>query len=63
MDLGRHRFALQFPDRLIEQAHIGVEAHRVDVAVLLSAQQVSGAAQLEIERRDLEARAQIAELL
>jgi len=43
--------------------HVHVEAHGVDVPVLLAAQQVAGAAQLEVERGDLEARAQVAELL
>ena len=60
---GHDLFALQFAHGLVEQAHVGIEAHRVDVAVLLAAQQVAGAAQLQIERGDLEARAQIAELL
>ena len=42
---------------------VHVEPDRVDVAVLLAAQQVAGAAQFQIERGDLEPRAQVAEFL
>jgi hypothetical protein len=45
--------------------HGGVqfEAHRFDVPALFAAQHVARAAQLQIERRDFEPRAQVAELL
>ena len=42
---------------------VQLEADGLDVAVLLAAQQVAGAAQFQIERGNLEARAQVAELL
>ena len=54
--------ALELPDRLLEQLHVHVEADRLDVAALLAAEQVAGAADLEVERRDAEAAAEIAEL-
>ena len=57
----RHLFALQFVNGFFEQPDVRVEAHGLDVTVLLAAQQIAGAAQFEIERGDLEARAQIAE--
>ena len=60
---GDDLLALQFADGFVEQADVGVEADRVDVAVLLAAQQVAGAAQFQIERGDLEAGAQVAEFL
>ena len=40
---------------------IQIEANRADLAVLFAAQQISGAAQFQIERGNAEARAQIAE--
>ena len=54
--------ALQLPDRLLEQLHVHVEADRLDVPALLAAEQVAGAADLEVERGDAEAAAQVAEL-
>src|SRR5581483_12510773 len=45
------------------QPDVGVEPDGVDVAVLLAAEQDSGAAKFQVERRDLETRSQIAELL
>ena len=63
MDLRRHLLALQFADGFFQQPDIGVEAHRVDMAVLLAAQQIAGAAQFQIERGDLESGAQVAEFL
>ncbi len=62
VDLDRPLLALQFADRLFEQAEIHIEAHRRNVSVLFAAQQVARAAQFQIERRDLEARAQIRKL-
>src|SRR6185436_10175593 len=49
-------------DRLLEQLHVRLEADGVDVSALLAAKQVTGAANLEIERGDAEAAAEIAEL-
>ena len=43
--------------------HVQIETDGVDVAVLLAAQQVSGAAKFEIERGDAESRAEGAEFL
>ena len=63
MNLRRDLFAAQFAHRVFQHPHIHVEADGVDVAVLLAAQQIARAAQFQIERRDFEARAQIAELL
>ena len=56
------RLALQLQDRLLEELHVEVEAHRLDVAALLAAQQVAGAAHLEVEGGDAEARAEVREL-
>ena len=49
-------------DRLLEELHVHVEADRVDLPALLAAEQVAGAADLEVERGDAEAAAEIAEL-
>ena len=61
MNFERHLFALQFPDRLLQQPYIGVVADCFNVPVLFAAEQVAGAAQLEIESGDFEAGAQVAE--
>ena len=45
--------------RLVEHLHVELEAERRDVAGLLVAEQVAGAAQLEVAHRDLEAGAQL----
>ena len=63
MHLQRHLLALQLLHRLFQQLHVHVETDRVDVPVLLAAQQVARAAQFQVQRRDLEARAQVGELL
>ena len=63
MDLRRHFFALQFADSLFQETHVGIEADGVDVAMLLAPQQIPGAAKLQIQRGDLEAGSQVAELL
>ena len=55
-------FALQLANGLFEQLHIHLEADRIDVTALLTAQQVAGAAYLEVERRNTESAAEIAEL-
>ena len=46
-------------DRLGQQARVEVEADRGHVAVLLRAEDVAGAADLEVGQRDLEAGAQL----
>ena len=56
-------FALELADRLLEQLHVHLEADGIDVPALLAAEQVAGAANLEVERGDAEPAAQIAELL
>ena len=48
---------------VLEQLHVHLEADGLDVPALLAAEQVAGAANLEVERRDAEAAAEIAELL
>ena len=63
MDFGRHLFALQFADGFLQQPHVHIETDGVDVAVLLATQQISRAAQFQVERRNLEPGAQVAELL
>src|SRR5262249_14648024 len=55
--------AFEFAYGLFEQLHVQLEPERVDVAALLSAQQVAGASYLEIEGRHAEAAPEIAELL
>ena len=54
--------ALELADGLLEQLHVQVEADRLDVPALLAAEQVAGAADLEVERGDAEAAAEVAEL-
>jgi hypothetical protein len=51
--------ALLRTHRLVEHAHVQLEAERGDVAGLLVAEQVAGAADLEVAHRDLEARAEL----
>ena len=46
-------------DRLVEHRHVELEADRRDVARLLVAEQVAGAADLEVAHRDLEAGAEL----
>ena len=60
--LGRFRTVLlriHLAHGLVEHLHVELEAERRDVAGLLVAEQVAGAAQLEVAHRDLEARAQL----
>ncbi len=52
--LFRDRLALELGDRLLEDPAVGVEAHGRDVAVLLRAEQVAGAADLEVSEGDPE---------
>ena len=55
-------FALQLEDRLLQQLDVEVQPDRMDVPTLLAAEQVARAAQLEVERRDAEARSQLREI-
>ncbi len=63
MHLQRRFFAFQLMHGLFQQADVHVEADRADVSVLLAAQDIARAAQLQIERGDFETRAEIAEFL
>ena len=56
------RLAAQLAHRLLEQLQIGLDADRRDVAALLAAQEVAGAADFEIAGGDTEARAEVGEL-
>ena len=56
-------FALHLADGALEHLGVEFEADGFDVAALLAAQQIAGAAQFEIERGDFEARAQIGKFL
>ena len=55
----RAPLARQLRDRLAEQLDVELEAERGHVAGLLGAEQVAGAADLEIAHGDREARAQL----
>src|SRR6476661_685306 len=57
LDLGRRALAVaaEVGHRLAHEAHIEVEADPCDVAGLLTAEQVAGAADLEVLHRDLDA--------
>src|SRR6185369_12364810 len=61
-DLVLGLLALQLLYRLLEQLHVHVEADGFDMAALLAAEQVAGSANLEVQRSDAEAAAEIAEL-
>ena len=54
--------ALQLAHGALQHGGVQLEAYRFDVAALLAAQQIARAAQFQIERGNLEACAQIAEL-
>ena len=62
MDLERHLFALQLAYGFLQHPDIHIEPDGVNVPVLLASQQIAGAAQLQIERGNLEPCAQFAEL-
>ncbi len=53
--------AAQFLDRLLQQLTIEVKTHGIDVSMLLSAQQVPSAPDLEVEGSNPESGAQVAE--
>ena len=57
------RLALELGDRLLEHGRVGLEADGGDGARLLGAEQIAGAADLEIVRGDLEAGAELGEAL
>ena len=48
MDFRRDLLTLQLAHGFIQQTDVRVEAHGIDVAVLLAAQQVAGAAQFQV---------------
>ena len=60
---GRDRLAAELVDGLLHHLGVELEADRGDVPALLLAEQVAGAADLEVVRGDLEAAAEIVELL
>ena len=62
VNFGRHLLALQLAHGFFKHTRVHIEAHGVDMAVLLAAQQVASTPQLEIERRNLEACPKVAEL-
>ena len=55
--------ALHLAHGLFEHRRVHLKADRLDVAGLFAAEHVAGAAEFEIERGDLESRAQVGELL
>ncbi len=55
--------AFQLVDRVLQHAGVHFKAHGLDMAALLPAQHIARTAQLEIERGDLEAGAEVGELL
>ena len=57
LEVGTIRPAAQFGDRFFHHLGIKLEADRRDLAVLLMAKQVAGAAMLEVGHRQLEAAA------
>ena len=57
MHFERTLLTLQILDGFLEQAQVGVEADGCNVAVLFAAEEIAGAAQFQIERGDLKARA------
>ena len=63
VDLGLVRLAAQLVDRLLEHLHVGLVADGGEVARLLGAEQVAGAADLEVEVREAEAAAELREIL
>ena len=58
LPLLRHRLALQLLHRLLQDADVGVEPDGGDVAVLLGAEHVAGAPQLQVAQGDAEAAAE-----
>src|SRR5579884_2018584 len=62
MHLYRYLLTAQLVHRFLQQPHVHVESDRGYMPVLLTAEDVACASQLEIQRRDPESRAEIAEL-
>src|SRR6266851_852932 len=62
-EVGRAFLAFQFGNGALQHLTVHVEADGFDVAVLLAAEHVAGAAQLEVERGDAESGTQFAEFL
>ena len=60
---GNARFHAQFLHRLGQDLLVGFKAHVGDEAALLRAQQVAGAADVQVLHRDVETAAQVGELL
>ena len=60
-EFGGGLFALEFGDGALEHLAVEVEADGFDVAVLLAAEHVAGAAEFEVESGDAEAGAEFAE--
>ncbi len=54
---------LERRDRPLEQLHVQVVAHLLDLSALLVAEQLAGAADLEVVGREREARAELFERL
>src|SRR5207244_10877143 len=63
IDRGDGRAARQFSHGFGEELRIKIVAHGGDVAVLLGAQEVAGAPDLEIAQGELEPRAELGQLL
>ena len=60
--LWRGRFALKLRDGALQHLRINIESHGFDVAVLLPAQHIACATQLQIQRGNPESRSEFAEL-
>ena len=63
LDVGPDLLAAQLAHRLLEQVRVELEPDRGDVPRLLLAEQVAGAADLEVVRGQPEAAAEVVELL
>ena len=63
MALRRQRLAFPLGHRPFHHLAVHVEAHRLDMAVLLAAQQIPRPAEFQVQRRNAKSRAQIAEFL
>ena len=61
--LGANGLSAQLRDRFLQDARLGVEAHRRQQARLLGTKQLASAADLQIRGRHLEARTQLGETL
>jgi len=59
--VGRGFFTFEFADGALEHLRVHIEADRFDVAVLLAAEEISSAAEFEVESGDSKAGAEFAE--